>query len=353
MAGESFSSAGYEVQTLRISTRSVFSDMAGAGRKAISAYAGQLAAFLEPAGVAFCSLGPVPLGASAELAGAAVDIIAGHDALNCSVEVAAVDTGLDIEAARTAAGVMEELARSTDEGFGNFNFAAIACVPPGTPFFPAAYHDGPAALSVALQGASIVGGALAGGAGLSEVASRVGEALVRHAAPVVKLAESTATEVGVAFRGIDLSPAPDGDDSIAAAIESAGLGPMGTAGTLSLVGQLTAALRGTGLPTCGYCGLMLPVMEDATLAKRWEEGLVGTDQLLAYSAVCGTGLDTVPVAGNATTAQISRLICDVGTLAVKLRKPLTARLLPAPGKEVGERTSFSSPYLTNTVIRSI
>ncbi len=353
VAGEAFASAGYEVQTLRISTRSVFSDMASAGRKGLSVYAGEMALWLESAGIQFCSLGAAHLGASAELAGAAVDIIAGHEAINCSVEVGTVDAGLDLAAARAAAGVMQELAHSTDEGFGNFNFAAIACVPPGTPFFPAAYHDGPPALSVALQGARIVAGALSGGASLGEVATRVKEAMVEHAGPVVKLAESTATGVGVAFGGIDLSPAPDGDDSIAAAIEKAGLGPMGTAGTLSLVGQITAALRDTGLPTCGYCGLMLPVMEDATLAKRWEEGLVGSDQLLAYSAVCGTGLDTVPVPGRATTGQLARLVCDVGTLAVKLHKPLSARLLPVPGKEAGERTAFSSPYLTNTVIKDI
>jgi uncharacterized protein (UPF0210 family) len=98
---------------------------------------------------------------------------------------------------------------------------------------------------------------------------------------------------------------------------------------------------------------MLPVMEDAVLARRWEEGWLGTDQLLAYSAVCGTGLDTVPLPGGTSVEQMTRLICDVATLAVRLRKPLSARLLPVPGKSAGERTSFSSPYIVNTLIKPL
>ena len=162
-----------------------------------------------------------------------------------------------------------------------------------------------------------------------------------------------AAEIGVEFGGIDLSPAPHGSDSIVAAMEQAGHGPVGSPGTLSLAAALTEALRGTALPTCGYCGLMLPVMEDTLLARRWEEGWVGLDQLLAYSAVCGTGLDTVPLPGDSSVGELTRLICDMATLAVRLKKPLSARLLPVPGKGAGERTDFSSPYIVNTLIKPL
>jgi uncharacterized protein (UPF0210 family) len=98
---------------------------------------------------------------------------------------------------------------------------------------------------------------------------------------------------------------------------------------------------------------MLPVMEDTLLARRWEEGWVGLDQLLAYSAVCGTGLDTVPLPGDSSVGELTRLICDMATLAVRLKKPLSARLLPVPGKGAGERTDFSSPYIVNTLIKPL
>jgi uncharacterized protein len=320
LAADTFGQSGYEVQTLRLSTRPVLSDLAGWVPDRIIGLA---------------------------------DLIVGREALNCSVMVATPGAGIDVLTARAAAEVMLRLASETKEGFGNFNFAALACVGPGTPFFPAAYHAGPANLTVALQGAGILAEGLQAGAGLADVTRQAREALVRQASPVVELAQQLASGLGVYFGGIDLSPAPDGDDSIAAAIELAGLGPFGSPGTLALAAAITPAIQSTGLPTCGYCGLMLPVMEDVVLAERWAEGRVGLDQLLAYSAVCGTGLDTVPLPGDCSADELTNVICDVASLAVRLRKPLSARLLPVPGKRAGEVTEFSSPYLVNTLIKPL
>jgi uncharacterized protein len=167
------------------------------------------------------------------------------------------------------------------------------------------------------------------------------------------LGQALAQEQGVLFGGIDLSPAPMGADSIVSALELCGYGPLGSPGTLTVAAALTTALKTTGLPTCGYCGLMLPVLEDAGLGLRWEEGYVNAQQLLLYSAVCGTGLDTLPLPGDCSAAAIAHVLLDVATLALRLQKPLSARLFPAPGKRVGERTTFTSPYLTNTEIRDI
>jgi hypothetical protein len=352
-ARAAFEQAGYEVQTVRLSTRPVLVDLAGWSPKDLANYGEELQGALDGAGVPFCSLGPAPRDASPEQMNAVVDLIAKHEGLNGSVMVATAEEGLDVGAARAAAEVMRRLAAETKEGFGNFSFSALACVGPGAPFFPAAYHAGPANLSVGLQGAGIVAEALEGGAELVEVTGRTREALLRHAGPVVELAEQQAKALGLELAGIDLSPAPDVDDSIAAAMELAGHGLLGDPGTLALVAALTAALKGTGLPTCGFCGLMLPVMEDAVLARRWAEGRLGVDQLLAYSAICGTGLETVPLAGDCSVDDLTKVICDMASLAVRLRKPLSARLLPVPGKVAGERTSFSSPYLTDTLIKPL
>ena len=116
------------------------------------------------------------------------------------------------------------------------------------------------------------------------------------------------------YGGIDLSPAPLGEDSIVTALELCGYGLFGSPGTLAVAAALTGALKVPVaiLSTCGYCGLMLPVLEDAVLGRRWEEGRVNAHQLLLYSAVCGTGLDTLPLAGDTPVEEIAHLLLDVG-----------------------------------------
>jgi uncharacterized protein (UPF0210 family) len=93
---------------------------------------------------------------------------------------------------------------------------------------------------------------------------------------------------------------------------------------------------------------MLPVLEDSVLGLRWREGRVDAHTLLCYSAVCGTGLDTIPLPGDISEERLARLLMDVAALAVRLDKPLSARLMPVPGVRDGEMTAFTSPYLTNT-----
>lgn len=105
---------------------------------------------------------------------------------------------------------------------------------------------------------------------------------------------------------------------------------------------------------------MLPVCEDGGLAAAADEGRISVASLLHYSAVCGCGLDTVPVPG-ATSAQpegerrallgaTAALLLDVAALAHRLDKPLSVRLLPVPGAAPGQRTAFDSPYLLNCAV---
>ena len=360
-ASDCYAEAGYEVQTVRLSTRSIFDDLADWSSSAMIDYVQDLQRMLDDHSINFCSLGTAhaarpkfPL-QRIELI---TDMLAPTSALNATVQLATKKHSLRPEAALAAAEVMKRLAYGTAEGFGNFRFAVLACVDPGSPFFPSAYHEGPASLSLGLQGASIIANAflaqkktLTTPIELMKITDLVRAKLIERALPIISLGQSLASDFGLSFGGIDLSPAPLGEDSIVSALEVSGYGPIGSFGTVGLVAALTSALKGTGLPTCGYCGLMLPVLEDATLGQRWEEGLVTTHELLLYSAVCGTGLDTVPLPGDTDSTHIARLLCDVATLALRLNKPLSARLFPVPGKKSGQRTEFTSPYLTNTLVR--
>jgi uncharacterized protein (UPF0210 family) len=360
-ASERYAEAGYEVQTVRLSTRPVFDDLAGWSSTALIDYVQELQQMLDESNVGFCSLGTAqaarpdfPL----ERIGLIADILAPTSALNATVQLATKEDGMRAEGALASAGVISRLARETQEGFGNFRFAMLACVEPGSPFFPSAYHAGSTSLSLGLQGAGVLASALLSRyeslpqtVDLKMVSEVVRGMLIEHASPIIALGKALAGEFSLSFGGIDLSPAPLGEDSIVPAIELCGFGPIGSPGTVAAAAALTSALKSTGLPTCGYCGLMLPVLEDAVLGKRWEEGLVNPHQLLLYSAVCGTGLDTLPLPGNTDTGEIAHLLLDVATLALRLNKPLSARLFPVPGKYAGERTEFTSPYLTNTLVK--
>jgi len=363
-ASNRYAEEGYEVQTVRISTRSVFDDLADWSAKDLLAYVQELQRMLDEVNISFCSLGTAqtlrpgfPLERIAEIA----DWLAATSAMNATVQLATPTAGVQSAAALPTARVMQRLAREMEEGFGNFRFAALACVQAGSPFFPSAYHSGPASLSIGLQGAGIVVEALhslqadtpASPLNLQRVSETVRVALLQQAVPIVMLAGELAEASGLRYGGIDLSPAPLGEDSIITALELCGYGPFGSPGTLAVAAALTTALKVPVaiLSTCGYCGLMLPVLEDAVLGRRWEEGRVNAHQLLLYSAVCGTGLDTVPLAGDTPVEEIAHLLLDVGTLAARLNKPLSARLFPVPGKGVGERTTFTSPYLANTLVK--
>jgi uncharacterized protein (UPF0210 family) len=94
----------------------------------------------------------------------------------------------------------------------------------------------------------------------------------------------------------------------------------------------------------------MPLLEDWTLARSASQGLLTISDLLLYSAVCGTGIDTLPLPGDTTAGQLSAILLDLAALALRLNKPLTARLLPVPGKAAGEETGFDFAFFANSRI---
>jgi uncharacterized protein (UPF0210 family) len=100
------------------------------------------------------------------------------------------------------------------------------------------------------------------------------------------------------------------------------------------------AIEAADFPRCGFSGLMLPVLEDTTIGRRAAEGVLSVNDLLLYSAVCGTGLDCVPLPGDVAPEVLTALLLDTAALALRLNKPLTARLMPLPGKVVGDLVTF-------------
>jgi uncharacterized protein (UPF0210 family) len=177
-------------------------------------------------------------------------------------------------------------------------------------------------------------------------------ALATHARAVEVAARKAADGSGWTYAGLDPTPAPSGPVSIGAAIESFTGQSFGAPGTETASGVITRAVKDVPVKQTGYSGLMIPVLEDAVLTRRWTEQTYGLDSILAYSAVCAGGVDTVPLAGDTSEESIARIVGDVATLAFKWNKPLATRLLPAPGKKVGEMTEFSGA-LANAIIQPL
>lgn len=354
-----FSEAGWEVQTTRLSLTPVLNELPRSKR---TEWLKELAGFCQAARLDFVSLGAYPGG---ELSvGEIVATLQTHPTFNLTT-VIAQDGHVRAEGVRQAAETILALADATPDGLLNFRYAAIAHCPPGIPFFPASYQAAQpgelATLALGLQMPDLALEVVRNLApeirenGPSVISEGLAAVLVNELNPLQALAEKFCLDSGLDFGGIDLSLAPMGDDSVAAIFEAAGTITFGETGTLAFAAALTRGLQlaSLTLKTTGYNGLMLPVLEDRLLGQRVEQGRVDVSKILAFSAVCGTGLDVVPLPGDTTPAQLQNLLYDVAALSARYRKPLSARLFPVPGKRAGERTSFESQYLTNTIIMSL
>jgi uncharacterized protein (UPF0210 family) len=139
-----------------------------------------------------------------------------------------------------------------------------------------------------------------------EAEKQLSAALGRHLRDAENVAVAIAGQSGWAYAGIDPTPAPLGDVSIGRAIESFTGGPFGVSGTMTAAAIITRAVQAAPVKRVGYSGLMVPVLEDNVLARRWAERAYNIDSLLAYSAVCAGGLDTVPLPGDVSEEQIAR-----------------------------------------------
>jgi uncharacterized protein (UPF0210 family) len=349
-ARDEYKSAGFEVQSIRVVPQPLASytrGMSHADALALLRKYGDLAAKFgfTP------NMGAIMVDGDEDKAvvDLAIDALAATR-INGGLIVAA-ENGIHWRALREAARLVKAVEAKSPNGGGNLNFATAAMIKPYTPFFPAAWHNGEGkTFAVGLESANIVTDVFATVHEPGPAEDKLAQALTAHLLRAEAAATRIATKSGWTYAGIDPTPAPLGDVSIARAIENLTGAPFGAGGTMTAAGVITRAVQSTPIKHVGYSGLMVPVLEDNLLAKRWEEGTYNIDSLLAYSAVCAGGLDTVPLPGDITEEQIARIMGDVASLGYKWRKPLAARLLPAPGKKPGDRTAFSDSRMANTTV---
>lgn len=342
-----FTEAGIEVQTTRLATTPfpAWLDIDHPAKAMVKLQ--NLEDIVRASGFDYASIGPAlpDMPVSYEV----IPDILGTTGLFASAIMTPSDGGLDTRAVKACARIIRECSCLSSDGFTNLRFTALGNVPPGSPFFPSAYaHPGKLGFGIAVEGADLAVEAFSDAKSAEDAQSRLVNRINTAAVKlqnVCKSADETLNLIGIDFT---MAPFPDDEVSIGKALENLGLPAFGEAGSLAAASILMSAMGQAKFPRTGFNGLMLPVLEDSILAKRAADGSLGVQDILLYSAVCGTGLDTIPLPGDTSEEQLYAILLDVGALSLRLHKPLTARLMPIPGKSIGDATEFEFGYFANS-----
>jgi len=353
-AKAAFETAGYEVQTMRLATVP-FPQLVGNQIEETPNLAQAIESLMTSIGVEYAALGP----AFPNIPGnykIIPEAIAQTENVFFSGVMADMYNGISLGAVRACAEVIVKCAPLTPDGFTNLHFAALANVLPGSPFFPAAYHQGDRpAFAIATEAADLAVEAFKNAKSISDGQDALMAALETHGQTMASVGKQLQFRFGAQFGGIDfsLAPFPTEEQSLGGAVERMGVPMTGLHGSLAAASILTEAVDRANFPHAGFSGFMQPVLEDSVLAKRAAEGTLTIKDLLLYSAVCGTGLDTVPLPGDTSAEQITALLLDLSALALRLDKPLTARLMPIPGKKAGDPIGFDFAFFANSKVMAL
>jgi uncharacterized protein (UPF0210 family) len=290
------------------------------------------------------------------------------DLCNACVNVDLDDAGLlDNTSIRYAAEAVSEISRITPRGEGNFNFTVNFNCEPLIPYFPAGYHrnalgdrfvvglETPDLLVEALKAFNRNTAARTHNDRFKGYYEVMREALQYHISTIHNVIAQSKIDKPFSFSGFDSSAAPSKNcASMVDVYDQMGVAYFGASGTVEASSLLTRVFKSIqGVALVGFSGLMLAVTEDTGLAQGTINGDFDIRSLLTYSAVCGIGLDTVPIPGDTSVDKISALMRDTGTMAYRLNKPLTVRVFPVPGLKAGDMTAFESEDLCNCAVLAV
>jgi uncharacterized protein (UPF0210 family) len=338
--------AGFEVQSTSLATPPFLDVLGHPDPDLLLEYAQALEAAAQNFKIDAVSIGPVhattPLALLMSIH-ALPRVIQSTSIVSSGVLFADRYGGVNLAAARALAEAVLQLAQTTTNGQKNLRLAALANIPPFVPFPPAAYHQGSIpAFSIATEAADLALTATAEARSLTDAHKKLVRAIENVSFRILNMAGSLVDDHNVAFKGIDfsLTPSPHEGYSIGAAVEQLGIDAFGGSGTLFAMTFFSNAIRQANVHRIAFSGVMLPVLGDAIIARRAEEGSFSVNDLMLYSAIGGAGLDLVPIPGTTAPDEIAAVYLDMAVLALATNKPLIARLLPVPGKAVGQKIDF-------------
>ena len=351
--------------------------------------------FLHRYEISFCSLGACKNSENLQY----VPLILDQPfSFACSYGASCQSTRQDFILAAKAC--LEVAKRSGDNG--NFGYCVASNCPEGTPFFPASSAPSTSSssisksgdakglnysLSIGLEAGDLVFLGTRGSTSYNEITDTLRSVFYQAMLPVQNIIEkaldtfakdNNLSNVLVKYLGLDTSIAPGLQlpESIGFGMEQCGLNYLHSAekeestvfgdyGTIPIIAAITGAIKsinsinGKGesikeedkkIITVGYNGLMMPVMEDIILAQRAQEKKFTIRDLMLYSTVCGVGIDTVPIPGDVNIGKLAGVYLEMNTIAYRLQKPLSCRVLPMNGLKAGDVTDTNSPFLTNTTV---
>ena len=282
------------------------------------------------------------------------EALASTERLCSSVNVATTRAGINMDAVRQVGQIIKDAAELTREqaGIACAKFVCFANSVEDNPFMAGAFHgvgEPEAVINVGVSGPGVVNYAIRHASSdlpLQELAEIIKKLSFKLSRGGELVGREAARRLGIPFGIIDLSlaPTPVPGDSVANIIEAMGFERAGTHGTTAALALLTDAVKKGGAMASGAVGGMsgafIPVSEDAGMIEAVRVGALSLDKLEAWTSVCSVGIDMVAVPGSTTAETIAAIIADEMAVGVMNNKTTAVRIIPVPGREVGEIVEF-------------
>jgi len=271
------------------------------------------------------------------------------DLVCASVNVGSTRAGINMDAVKILGGIIRDTAfRTADrDGLGCAKLVIFCNAVEDNPFMAGAFHgvgEADRVINVGVSGPGVVYHALQSvkDAPLDVVAETVKKTAFRVTRMGQLVAQEASRRLDTPFGIVDLSlaPTPAVGDSVARILEEMGLEICGTHGTTAALALLNDAVKKGGVMASssvgGLSGAFIPVSEDEGMIAAAREGTLCIDKLEAMTCVCSVGLDMIAVPGDTPAETISAIIADEAAIGMVNSKTTAVRLLPAPGRKVGD-----------------
>ena len=281
-----------------------------------------------------------------------------------SINIGSTQKGINMDALAMMGKTIKELAEKTADqgGFAAAKFVVFCNQPGDNPFMAGAIHgleEADAVLNVGVSGPGVIARALErliekhpepGSLHLDELAEEIKQTTFRVTRCGELIGRAVSKSLGIEFGVVDLSlaPTPTVGDSVGEIFKILGVDAIGAPGTTAILAMLNDAVKKGGIfaskTVGGLSGAFIPVMEDAMLAEAVGDGSLCLEKLEAMTCVCSVGLDMIAIPGSVDADTISAIIADEMALGLINAKTTAARLIPVPGKEVGDSISFGGLF---------
>ncbi len=281
------------------------------------------------------------------------EAMAATECVCASVNVGSTRAGINMNAVALMGKIIKETAHITEaqDGLGCAKLVVFCNAVEDNPFMAGAFHgvgEPECVLNVGVSGPGVVYHALKGVKGMPF--DDVAEIIKKTAFQITRMGQIVGDEasrrLGVPFGIVDLSlaPTPAVGDSVARILEEMGLEVCGIHGTTAALALLNDAVKKGGVMASnhvgGLSGAFIPVSEDEGMIAAAESGVLTLNKLEAMTCVCSVGLDMIAVPGDTTAETISAIIADEAAIGMVNSKTTAVRIIPAPGKTVGDRVEM-------------